>query len=100
MFYIYILYSSNSNKYYTGYTDNIERRLFEHNNSELSTFTSKYRPWEIAALFECGNDRGNAIKIEKFIKRQKSKKFLEDMINGKDLYGMLAQLVRVPHMRN
>ncbi|MCB8994752.1 MAG: GIY-YIG nuclease family protein [Bacteroidales bacterium] len=31
MFYIYILYSAKYDKYYVGHTDNVPRRLEEHN---------------------------------------------------------------------
>ena len=96
MFYIYILHSPAFDKYYIGYTDDFNRRLVEHNSTERNTYTKKYRPWEIAAVFECGDDRGLAMKIEKFIKKQKSRFFLQKMINGGSLHGILAQLVRVP----
>ena len=39
MYFIYILYSESANKYYVGHTDNLERRLFEHNNG-MTRFTS------------------------------------------------------------
>ncbi len=86
--------------YYVGYTNDYFRRLEEHNTSEKITFTSKHRPWKLAAVFECGNDEGNAVKIERFIKKQHSRNFLERIINGEELYGVLAQLVRVPKFRD
>ena len=61
------------------------------------------------AVFECGTDRAAAMKIEKFIKNMKSRVFIEKIISGDELYGILAQLparkpkeggVRVPHMRD
>ena len=100
MYYIYILYSEGSNKFYVGYTTNYDRRLIEHNESERNTYTSKYRPWRIEAVFQCGTDEGYAKKAETFIKNQKSRKFLERMIEGENLTGGLAQLVRVPYVRH
>ena len=100
MFYIYILYSESFDKYYVGHTDDYLRRLNEHNHSERDTYTSKYRPWEMAAVFECGNSRGEAQKNERFIKKQKSQKLLEKMVEDKPLTGVLAQLVRVPYVRD
>ncbi|ESU24554.1 Excinuclease ABC, C subunit [Flavobacterium enshiense DK69] len=44
MFYVYILYSAESDIYYKGYTTNIERRLEEH-NSEKSNFTASKGVW-------------------------------------------------------
>ena len=100
MFYLYILYSPNYDKYYVGYTDNYLHRLAEHNTSDRKTFTKKYRPWQIAAVFSCGEDRGNAMRIEKFVKRQKSRALIKTMISGAKLNGILAQLHRVPHVRD
>ncbi|MFN7280535.1 MAG: GIY-YIG nuclease family protein, partial [bacterium] len=34
MYYVYILQSTITNKFYKGQTDNLERRLKEHNNKE------------------------------------------------------------------
>lgn len=100
MYYIYILYSRTSDKYYVGYSDDPFRRLKEHNTSSFNTYTSKHRPWEFAVLFECGSERSAAMKTEKFIKNQKSRRFIEQLITAKNLHSSLAHLVRVPHMRD
>jgi putative endonuclease len=100
MYYIYILYSESSDLYYVGYTSNYERRIFEHNTSERDTYTSKHRPWTLKAVFECGAEEGEAMKLEKFIKKQKSRKFIEMLVGDKNLSGRLAQLVRVPKLRD
>ena len=100
MYYLYILYSVSSNIYYVGYTNNYQKRLFEHNNSEHPTFTSKHRPWNLSAIYFCGNRAAVAIKIERFIKKQKSRTLIEKLINGQELTGVLAQLVRVPYVRD
>jgi putative endonuclease len=100
MYYIYLLYSEASDVYYVGYTSDVDRRLLEHNTSERETYTSKHRPWTLKAVFACGEDEGEAKRIETFIKKQKSRKFLERMIVGEALYGGLAQLVRVPYVRH
>ena len=100
MYYIYILYSEKSDKYYVGHTDDVSQRLANHNNSEHITYTSKHRPWKIMAVYECATDRGEALTIERFIKRQKNRKLIEKLIAGGNLDGILAQLVRVPHVRD
>jgi putative endonuclease len=99
-FYIYILYSVSSDIYYVGYTSDFEKRLVEHNTSEENTFTSKHRPWLLEAVYFTGNKEAEAMKIEKFIKKQKSRKLLEKLILGGDFFGILAQLVRVPYVRD
>ena len=97
MFYIYILHSSSADKFYIGCTNNYLRRFEEHNSSDRITYTSKHRPWLIKAVFTCGNNEGTAIRIERFIKQQKSKRLIEKLIDPHFmLEGFLAQLVRVP----
>ncbi len=80
MYYIYILYSAVHDKYYVGQTNDLERRLLEHNESPRNSYTSKYRPWKMIRSFEIGESLGLARKVENHIKRQKSKAFLEDLI--------------------
>jgi len=41
MFYVYIIKSSKTNKYYIGYTNNLERRLFEHNHNNTQSLKNK-----------------------------------------------------------
>ena len=101
MFYIYILYSSSADKYYVGYSHNPSKRLIEHNTKPFNTYTSKYRPWVLAAMFACSQNEAAVIQIERFIKKQKSRKFIEQLINPDFIpQNKLAQLVRVPHMRD
>ena len=100
MFYIYILHSASSDIYYIGQTDNIEIRMHAHNHSDRSTFTAKHRPWVLVSLFSCGEDRSIAMKLEGFIKRQKTRRFIEKLISQDQFDGPLAQLVRVPHVRD
>ncbi len=81
MYYIYILFSPAFDKYYVGYTKGFIKRFNEHNHQEYyDTYTSKYRPWQPVAVFECGFDKSVAIKTENFIKKQKSRKFIEQLI--------------------
>lgn len=47
MYYTYILYSSKSNKLYFGYTEDLQKRLNEH-NSGSSFATKPYVPWKLA----------------------------------------------------
>ena len=80
MFYIYFLYSNSSDVYYVGHSNDVYRRLLEHNESEHTTYTSKHRPWELEYFFSVNGNRSDAIKIEKFIKKQKSKKLIVKII--------------------
>jgi len=55
----------------------------------------------LTAVFEVSESRGDADKIEKFIKRQKSKNLIAKIIDPTFKgTGILAQLVRVSHVRS
>ncbi|MBL7788963.1 MAG: GIY-YIG nuclease family protein [Chitinophagales bacterium] len=101
MFYIYIIHSKTANKYYTGYSENPWERIQQHNENDLDKFTGKYDNWELAAVFKVSDNRGEAVLIEKFIKKQKSRKLIEKLVNPNYVpTDSLAQLVRVPHVRD
>ncbi len=101
MYYLYIIYSETFNKFYVGSSHNPWSRLEKHNTTIFNTYTSKYRPWVLKAVFKVGITRSEAEEIEKFIKKQKSKTLLLKMIDSNFvLTGKLAQLVRVPHLRD
>jgi len=100
VYFIYILYSLKSDIYYVGHTSNVEQRVKQHNELADDSFTSKHRSWVLKVVFSCGEDRGLAMRVEKFIKRQKSKAFVEKLIERVALTGVLAQLVRAPHVRD
>ena len=92
MFYIYILYSESANRYYIGHTNDPERRLIEHNTSDGIKFTTKFRPWILLLSFEVSNVRGDAIKMERFIKKQKSRIFIRKLLESKDDLSYLLDL--------
>ncbi|MDA3906316.1 MAG: GIY-YIG nuclease family protein [Bacteroidales bacterium] len=101
MYYIYILRSISFDKYYVGYTSDISRRIEEHNSSARNTYTSKYRPWKISALFAVSKNEGETIIIERYIKKQKSRSLLMRLIDPNYTpTGKLNKLVRVPQMRD
>src|SRR5664280_1529752 len=52
VFYVYILYSPKSDRYYVGHTNDIDRRLEEHNHPrEAFKYTSKHLPWKWGTLY-------------------------------------------------
>lgn len=64
--YVYILYSSSLNQYYRGSTNNLKRRLKEHNNSEEKA-TCNGVPWSLA-WFTTKPNKGEAMKLERKLK--------------------------------
>ena len=66
-YFVYIL-KCNDNSYYTGFTNNLERRVGEHQSGKKKDcYTFDKRPIELV-WFESFNDVLNAIAIEKQIK--------------------------------
>lgn len=81
--YTYILYSAKLNKYYIGACIDMERRLTEHNGGH-STFTSTGIPWELKYKEHFGT-LPEAKKRESYIKRMKSRSYIESLINRNNL---------------
>ena len=79
MYYVYILQSEQDASFYIGYTSNIERRLEEHNEGK-SRYTSKKTPWKIV-YSEAFEEKSDAIKRERFLKKQKSRTFYLRLID-------------------
>lgn len=80
MHYLYIIYSNSTGKYYVGETHNIEERLQKHNlHTYKNSFTKISNDWEISLSFEC-NSKDDAVYLEGFIKKMKSKKFIEKIV--------------------
>ncbi len=77
-YYVYILYSSKRDKYYVGYSSNIEERIRKHNTHHQG-FTGNTLDWELQYL-ETYNTKEEAIKREQAIKRWKSRKRIEELI--------------------
>src|SRR5690606_24692067 len=79
MYHVYVLYSPASGKSYIGFTNDIERRIFEHNVSESQGFTLRYRPWQIihTESFEVKSD---AMKREKYLKSGQGREIIKKII--------------------
>ena len=50
-YFVYIIQSEVDNTYYKGFTENLENRIWEHNNGK-SRYTSKKIPWKLVYLEE------------------------------------------------
>jgi len=81
-YYVYILRCADGS-YYTGVTNNAERRLWEHQEGLIpGCYTNTRRPVKLVHV-ESGNDIGGAIFREKQIKGWSRKK-KEALINHKE----------------
>lgn len=79
-YFIYILYSQKLDRYYTGSTSDIDKRLIRHNAGATKS-TKAGRPWE-AVYSEEFNTKEEALNREKYIKKQKSRKYIEQLVNS------------------
>ena len=78
MYYVYILKSQKTGRYYVGATENIENRLKEHNNGK-SKSTRPFAPYEMVYQEIC-QSLCDARKREKYIKSKKSRRFIDRLI--------------------
>ncbi len=79
-YYVYILKCSD-NSYYTGFTNNLERRIQEHNDGiSITCYTYNKRPLVLVYQTVLSNPK-DAIAFEKQIKGWSRKK-KEALING------------------
>jgi putative endonuclease len=78
--FLYILYSEKLDKFYIGSTSDIVRRISEHNRGK-EKFTKTGMPWELKYKEEF-SELIDARRRELFIKKQKSRKFIENLIKS------------------
>jgi putative endonuclease len=79
-YFVYIM-SNKSGTLYTGVTNNLERRIYEHKHHLINGFTKKYRIDKLV-YFEETNDINVAISREKQVKgwlRKKKIALIESM---------------------
>jgi len=82
MHYLYVIFSENLNRYYIGETPDIRIRLDQHNKHYFKRgFTKAANDWKFSLTYQCEN-RTQALFLEKFIKRMKSRVFIEKIINN------------------
>jgi len=79
-YYVYIM-TNKSRTLYTGVTNNLQRRVFEHKNKLINGFTKKYNITKLI-YYEVTNEVTSAIAREKQIKgwlRKKKITLIESM---------------------
>ena len=78
-YFIYILHSSKSNRYYIGSASDPDKRLIRH-NAGATPSTKSGRPWKIVYT-EIFPSKTDALKREIYLKRMKSSIYLENLIS-------------------
>lgn len=90
--YVYILFNKKNGTLYTGVTNNLVKRIYEHKQKLVDGFTKKYSVDKLG-FFEIYENIKQAIEREKQIKAGSRKKKI-DLIekqnpNWKDLYNSI-----------
>ncbi|KKP68625.1 MAG: hypothetical protein UR66_C0004G0025 [Candidatus Moranbacteria bacterium GW2011_GWE1_35_17] len=77
-YYVYILLSLKDGNFYIGFTEDLKRRVSEHNSGK--TFSTKCRkPFEII-FYEAYRNKYDALRREKYFKTTKGKTTLRSML--------------------
>jgi predicted GIY-YIG superfamily endonuclease len=73
-FYVYTLQSEiDPERFYTGLTDNLPKRLKDHNSGRVR-HTSKWKPWRLKT-YVAFSDRARAIAFERYLKSSSRRAF-------------------------
>ena len=76
-FYMYILRSASTGKFYVGHTENLTKRIVEHNSNRAAS-TKNRGPWGLVYWEEFAT-RSEASRRERAIKGKKSHAWIEQM---------------------
>jgi len=88
MRYVYMLRCAD-NTIYTWITNNIDKRIYDHNNSSCwARYTKSRRPVNLVRLEEL-NNRSEASKRELIVKKL-TRKNKEDLINNKEINNQVS----------
>lgn len=82
LFFVYILYSLTKDKFYIGFTSNLEERIIRHNQKSKG-FTGKINDWKMI-YSEAYNTKSEALAREKQIKSWKSRIKIQQLISNKN----------------
>ena len=79
MYFVYGLYSPKYKKIYIGFTSDLDKRLFLHNNPINNGYTSRFKPW-IKIYSEELQDKHSAMIREKQLKSAQGRLFIKTFI--------------------
>ncbi len=81
-FIVYILFSETKNRFYIGFTSDMEQRIMRHNQKSKG-FTGNVNDWKIVYT-EKYDSKEEAYKRELQIKSWKSRIKIQELINNSD----------------
>ena len=75
MHYIYVLESIKYKELYVGSTNDLEKRIIQHNKG-INTSTKRYAPWKLIYYEACIN-RNDALRREQYFKTSQGQRLLK-----------------------
>ena len=86
---VYILFSKKLNSYYTGSCRDLDIRLEEHKSKKFKkSFTARADDWQLMLSID-DLEYAQARQIEKYIKRMKSRIYIEQLLKDPDRVDLL-----------
>jgi putative endonuclease len=82
-YFIYIIKSESTDRYYCGSTDDVARRVREHNDQGSKGGKKFEGPWELI-WSQAAETRGEAMALERKIEKRGISRFLRDQTNDAD----------------
>ena len=80
MNYVYVLMSEKDGKFYTGSTNDLKRRLDEHNSGKVEA-TKRRKPFSLIYYEACIPEK-DARQPEKYLKSGMGKKYIKDRLKN------------------
>jgi putative endonuclease len=77
-YYIYVLKSAIDGRLYVGFTNNLRRRVAEHNDGQVHS-TAARRPLELV-YYEACRSQADASKREKYLKSAWGKRYIKNRL--------------------
>lgn len=78
LYYTYLLRSKNEGKWYTGVTNNLRKRLYQHNNGK-SSYTKSRGSYELI-YYEASKSEEDAGSREVYLKSGMGKRYLKNRL--------------------
>jgi len=79
-YYVYVLSSLLDESWYIGYSQNLDKRLTEHNSGKTVT-TNRKKTWRII-YYEVSYNKEDAISREKYLKSGMGRRYLKNRLKN------------------
>ena len=77
-YYVYVIQSAKDKNFYVGYTNNIKKRIEEHNSGHVESTKSRI-PFKLIYWEGCMSQK-DALKREKYLKTAWGKRYIKNRI--------------------